>query len=112
MAVRDAILVLNAGSSSIKFSAFAEHGNELVRVASGQVESLYTAPHFVAKNAAGEPVGDKHWQAGEKLGHDGALAHITEWLQTSHGSDYRLAAVGHRVVHGGTEYAAPVRVDA
>ena len=47
-----------------------------------------------------------------QLGHEAALAHIVDWLKTTHGERYRLAAVGHRVVHGGPEHAAPVRVDA
>jgi len=110
--VTDAIVVLNAGSSSIKFSLFAERGAELTLVARGQVEGIYTAPHFVAKDAAGKPVGEKRWETGTKLGHEGALAHIIDWLKTSHGGDHRLAAVGHRVVHGGADHAAPVRLDA
>ena len=57
----DAILVLNAGSSSIKFSLFAHRAAALAPVASGQVEGIYTAPHFVAKGAAGAPVGEKRW---------------------------------------------------
>jgi acetate kinase len=108
----DAIVVLNAGSSSIKFSLFAEASSELGLVARGQVEGIYTAPHFAAKNADGKPAGEKRWEAGAKLGHDGALAHILDWLKATHGGDHRLAAVGHRVVHGGADYAAPVRVDA
>jgi acetate kinase len=110
--VTDAILVLNAGSSSIKFSLFAERSAELARIARGQVEAIYTAPHFVAEDAAGQPAGEKRWGAGAKLGHEGALAHIIDWLKATHGGDHRLAAVGHRVVHGGTDYAAPVRLDA
>jgi len=110
--VTDAIVVVNAGSSSIKFSLFAERGSELALVARGQVEGIYTAPHFVAKDAAGKPTGEKRWEPGAKLGHEGALAHIIDWLKTTHGGDHRLAAVGHRVVHGGADYAAPVRLDA
>ena len=108
----DAIVVLNAGSSSIKFSLFAERSPELAFVAGGQVEGLYTSPHFVAKDATGKPAGEKRWDAGTKLGHENALVYILEWLKVTHGADHRPAAVGHRVVHGGTDYAAPVRVDA
>jgi acetate kinase len=108
----DAVLVLNAGSSSIKFSLFAEAAAEPALVARGQIEGIYTAPHFTAKDADGKPAGEKRWEAGSKLGHDGALAHLIDWLKATYGAEYRLAAVGHRVVHGGTEYAAPVRVDA
>ena len=108
----DAILVLNAGSSSIKFSLFAQREAELTLVARGQVEGIDTAPHFTAKDGAGQPAGETRWAAGTTLGHDGALAHIVDWLRAAYGGDHRLAAVGHRVVHGGTEYAAPVRLDA
>jgi acetate kinase len=104
----DAVLVLNAGSSSIKFSLF----EGLTLVAGGQAEAIQTKPRFVARDAAGEPVAEKQWPAGTKLGHEGALAHIGDWLKATHGKDHRLAAVGHRVVHGGSDYAAPVRVDA
>ena len=109
--MNDAILVLNAGSSSIKFSLFATEGAELTRIATGQVESIYTTPRFSAKDAAGKPAGEKQWEPGAKLGHDGALFHIVDWLKATHGADYRVSAIGHRVVHGGTDFAAPVRVD-
>ncbi|HKY03071.1 MAG TPA: acetate/propionate family kinase [Burkholderiales bacterium] len=108
----DAIIVLNAGSSSLKFSLFAAQGDDLECVARGQIEGLSTKPHFVAKNAAGKTASEKSWEAGTALGHEGALAHIVDWLKTSYGTTYRLAAVGHRVVHGGMDYAAPVRVEA
>ena len=107
----DLILVLNAGSSSIKFSLFASQGT-LDVLASGQVEGLYTAPRFIAKDATGRRVAEKHWEAGLHLGHDGALAHLLDWLKSTRSADDRLVAVGHRVVHGGAEFAAPVRLDA
>ena len=112
----DAILVLNAGSSSIKFSLF-RHGadkgaDELALAAGGQMAAIHTAPQFAARDAAGAKVAEKRWPAQTKLGHEAALAHIVDWLKTAHGKQHRLAAVGHRVVHGGAEHAAPVRVDA
>ena len=108
----DAILVLNAGSSSIKFSLFADGADELELVAGGQMAAIHTSPQFVARDASGTKVAEKRWPAQTKLGHEAALAHIVDWLKTAHGERYRLAAVGHRVVHGGAEHAAPVRVDA
>jgi acetate kinase len=108
----DAILVLNAGSSSIKFSLFAKRDAALALVSSGQVAGLTAAPTFVAKNAEGRPIAEKSWGAGTRLGHEGALAHLTEWIKQRYEDDHRLTAVGHRVVHGGSDYAAPVRVDA
>jgi acetate kinase len=106
----DAIAVVNAGSSSIKFSLFAETEGELSLKARGQIEGIYTVPHFVAKNSAGALLAEKSWDAA-KLGHDGALAQLMRFVRREF-AQLRLAGVGHRVVHGGTEYAQPVRVDA
>jgi len=107
----DAILVLNAGSSSIKFSLFASHAAEPELKLRGQIEGLHTRPHFVARDDAGAALVEHTWEDGTRLGHDGAIAHLAEFLQ-GYQDQYRLAAVGHRVVHGGMEFSAPVRVDA
>jgi acetate kinase len=107
----DAIAVVNAGSSSIKFSLFAEADGGLELKARGQVEGVYTEPHFIAKNSAGALLAEKSWGEGVKLGHDGALDHLIGFVRGEFGQ-LRLAGVGHRVVHGGTEHAQPVRVDA
>ena len=95
----DAILVVNAGSSSIKFSVFLERGEALDPLLGGQIESLYTAPRFKAKDAAGAVLGERQWTAGEALGHDGAIAYLAGFLRERL-SEHRLIAVGHRVVHG------------
>jgi acetate kinase len=105
----EAILVLNAGSSSLKFSVFITRGDELELWLRGQAEGLYTGPSFVAKDAAGKPVSEHRWSKGESIGHDGAIGHLIEFLQSSRG-DHRLIAVGHRVVHGGVEFSEPTRV--
>ncbi|MDG4557453.1 MAG: acetate kinase, partial [Candidatus Contendobacter sp.] len=107
----DAILVVNAGSSSIKFSLFLERDEALDLLLGGQIESLYTAPRFKARDAAGGIVGERQWAAGEALGHDGAVGFLAGFLREQLG-DHRLVAVGHRVVHGGLDYAAPVRLNA
>ena len=107
----DAIIVLNAGSSSLKFSLFAEAGVEPAVVASGKIESIDTSPHFIAKDSAGQTASEKRWAQGTQLGHDGAVAHLVDWLRTTYASHYQLVAVGHRVVHGGVDYSAPVRID-
>jgi acetate kinase len=107
----DAILVVNAGSSSIKFSVFLERGDALDLLLGGQIEGLYTTPRFKAKNAAGAILGERQWAEGEALGHDGAITFLAGFLREQLG-EHRLAAVGHRVVHGGLDYAAPVRLTA
>jgi acetate kinase len=106
----DAIAVLNAGSSSLKFSLFAQAGDELALVVRGQAEGLHTAPRFVAKSASGETIASHSWSEGTQLGHDGALEHIVAFLQ-DRAQGLSLMGIGHRVVHGGLKYAQPVRMD-
>ncbi len=105
----DAILVLNAGSSSIKFSLFLVQGGELALQSRGLLEGLYTSPRFSAKDAAGAGIGEKSWGEGTKLGHDGGIEHLVEFLRVQ-GEGHRLIAVGHRVVHGGLDYSEPTLI--
>src|SRR5262245_25651123 len=106
----DAIGVINAGSSSLKFSVFRARGGDLALHVRGQIEALDTAPSFVAKDSAGRTVATRSWGTGTKLGHRAAVEHLGGFLQEQIRSD-RLIGMGHRVVHGGLEYAEPVQVD-
>jgi acetate kinase len=105
------ILVLNAGSSSIKFSVFDAAGASLPLLMKGQVEGLYTSPRFVAKDAQGDEIAAKAWGDGVELAHDGAVTYLIEFLRKHRGS-HQLVAVGHRVVHGGLKFTTAVRADA
>lgn len=105
----DAIAVLNAGSSSIKFSLFLLRGDGLELTLRGQAEGLYTRPRFVAKDQAGNLLEETTWAEGVQLGHAGALDHLVPFVRSHLGAD-RLAAIGHRVVHGGMDFTAPVQV--
>jgi acetate kinase len=107
----DAILVLNAGSSSLKFQAFAPGPGGLEALTRGQIEGLLTAPRFIAKDAGGKALGEKRWPDGTRLGHDGAIEFLLEQREAIL-AGRRARAVGHRVVHGGAEFSAPVRIDA
>jgi acetate kinase len=107
----NAIVVLNAGSSSIKFSLFLEKDGALEPDIRGQVEGLYTTARFVSKAADGSLKAEKSWPEGVALGHDGALDHLVAHLRAELADD-RLIGIGHRVVHGGLAYTQPVRVDA
>jgi acetate kinase len=104
------VAVLNAGSSSVKFSVFAERGESLELALRGQVEAIHTAPRFTAKDANGAGRGEKSWGEGTALGHAGALDHIIQFVRGEFPGEV-LLAVGHRVVHGGLDYSEPVRVD-
>ena len=105
----DAIVVINAGSSSIKFSLFTLAGTELALAVRGLFDGIYTAPKFSAKDAAGNEVAERTWGQGTKLGHDGAIAHLIEFLH-GYSEGHRLISVGHRVVHGGIDYSEPTLV--
>ncbi|CAH0154934.1 acetate/propionate family kinase [Roseomonas sp. CECT 9278] len=111
IATGDAVLVLNAGSSSIKFEVFAMDPAPVPRFA-GQMEGIGAAPRFTAQDAAGRRLADRRWEAGGAPGdHRAALGVIIDWLDGVL-QGRRVAAIGHRVVHGGPELAAPVVVDA
>lgn len=105
----DVILVLNAGSSSLKFSVFSagDGGGLLAR---GQVEGIGTAPQFVLRGPAGESFEELAPCGRAQLDHEQSLGLVLERCQARHGGS-RLVAVGHRVVHGGVEYSTPVRID-
>jgi acetate kinase len=107
----DAILILNAGSSSIKFSLFLVQPDQLQLRMRGQIEGLYTAPRFVAKDAAGAKLKEHKWEEGTRLGHDGAIDYLIGFLVKNR-EELRLVAVGHRVVHGGIEFSEPTIVNA
>jgi len=108
--MKEAILVLNAGSSSIKFSLFVLRGEDLQQDVRGQIEALFTAPHFIAKDGTGKTVSEKSWGEGVRLGHEGALDHLTQFLRGEL-KELTPIGVGHRVVHGGLEYTQPVQID-
>jgi len=105
-----AILTLNAGSSSIKFRLFEINGPALTRVADGQIEGIGTAPHLIAKASDGE-TSERRWDAGAKLSHEDLLGALLDWAEGHLGGD-KLAAVGHRVVHGGADFYRPTLLDA
>jgi acetate kinase len=102
------ILVLNAGSSSIKFCVFRLAGGQAVRDLRGQVAGLGTVPRFTSRRDGG-PVTETQLASGP-MSHADALDRLLEAVQAELG-DARIAGVGHRVVHGGLEFMAPTAVD-
>jgi len=101
------VLVLNAGSSSLKFGVYrAATGEEPVLQTRGQIDGIGSRPHFVAKDASGVKLADEALDAGVRDGKQ-ALESLVGWL-ASNFDRRQLAGVGHRVVHGGAHYARPV----
>ncbi|MCE9567857.1 MAG: acetate/propionate family kinase [Planctomycetes bacterium] len=104
----DVLLVLNAGSSSLKFSVFSANGEVGTPLATGQVEGIGTAPRFVLRGPGGEVRDEHSFPLGD---YEYALATVLD-LYGKRLGDIRLVAVGHRVVHGGVKFTTPVQIDA
>jgi acetate kinase len=106
----DAVLTINAGSSSLKFSVYqVGEPDRLLLSAKGQVEGIGTSPRLVAEDAEGQTLVDRGWPDDRGSKHAEFFRVIGAWLR-EHFSDMALLGVGHRVVHGGVDYAAPVRI--
>ena len=106
----DHLLVLNAGSSSLKFRVFGRpRKGTLDLEARGQIEGLGTSPRLTVKDAQGTTLADEALDAGLKNGGP-AVEALATWLRSKFGGG-QVLGVGHRVVHGGRAYAAPVKVE-
>ena len=106
-----AALILNAGSSSLKFALFATEP-ELAEgpALSGQIEGIGAQPEMTARTADGERfVESIPVSGGQTEQHRDALDHLFRWLG-GHNPDLDIVAAGHRIVHGGQRYSAPVRL--
>jgi acetate kinase len=107
----DPILVVNAGSSSVKFQVFAVDGaSDLTLQINGQVDGIGTQPRLHARAPGGIEVVDQRFESSEVPDVPAALATAGTWLGRQY--DIMPIAVGHRVVHGGPLYDRPVLIDA
>jgi acetate kinase len=105
----DYALVLNAGSSSLKFCLYQQPAANGWRLAvRGQIDGLGTAPRFVARDGDGRPLDDREMELTVRDS-GSALDFLSSWLRSRFGGG-RIRAVGHRVVHGGARYHSPVVV--
>jgi acetate kinase len=107
----EAIVVVNAGSTSLKFAAYAvDAARSLPLLCRGQIDSMENTPHFVVTNAAGKPSGAHEWGKDRAIDHKTALRFVITWLEANLG-DNKVIAAGHRIVLGGTRFEAPVRIN-
>ncbi|HXW07186.1 MAG TPA: acetate/propionate family kinase [Vicinamibacterales bacterium] len=105
----DYAIVLNAGSSSLKFCIYSRAAPEGWGLeARGQIEGIGTTPRFTARNGAGERVADEPLDASVRDGR-GALDFLAGWMRSRYGGA-RVLGVGHRVVHGGATFVGPTIV--
>ena len=108
---RGSILVVNAGSSSLKFSLFrTDKTAELNLAARGQIDGLGTRPRLSVKDGSGAALAERDLDFAEARDAKDAVAIAGAWLKGRFAGE-PLLAVGHRVVHGGPEYSRPVLVD-
>jgi acetate kinase len=107
------LLVINAGSSSIKFAIYQKDTSsaQLVADAAGQIEGIGSQPRFTVKTAGEAVLVERTLSVEDAHNHTGAITLILAWLR-DYFADGELLAAGHRVVHGGQHYSAPVLIDA
>jgi acetate kinase len=106
----DTILVVNAGSSSVKFQVFSIEGEgQLRRQIRGQMDGVGSRPRLRASDANGDPLADRVYPIEAIPDIPAAMSIAGEWLR----DELRInpMAVGHRVVHGGPDYDRPVLID-
>jgi acetate kinase len=105
------ILTLNAGSSSLKFSLWQSGtGINLRELLRGEVEKIGIEPRLSARKPTGDALIDKKFdEGGAKLTHEDLLRELFDWLSRQRRDE--LKAIGHRIVHGGAVFTAPVRIN-
>lgn len=106
----DTILVLNAGSSSIKFQLFAIHEDAPSRLFKGQIEGIGAKPRLTAKDAEGASLVETAFEPAEVANLPSALAILRDWLGERLAGNLPVA-IGHRVVHGGPRFDEAVLID-
>jgi acetate kinase len=103
------ILTINGGSSSIKFALF-EVGDPLSRILEGRIERIGLPGATLGVKGAGPA--DNVSRSVIAPDHTAAVDVLMDWFEERGWRDGALAAVGHRVVHGGPKYSAPQRLTA
>ena len=108
--MKPTLLVLNAGSSSLKFALYDAASDSDSQLCKGLLEGIGGEGRLRVHAGTGDRMGDAHREVGA-ADHRQALHLVLDWLEGSY-PDLDLIAAGHRVVHGGIEFAAPVVLDA
>ena len=109
--MNDAIVVFNAGSTSLKFAAYTvDAARSLPMVCVGRIDSMQGDPEFVVKNAAGKPLDAHEWGDGHSIDHRTALHFVITWLEANL-ANTKVVAAGHRIVLGGTRFEVPVLIE-
>ena len=107
----DAIIVINAGSTSLKFGAY---GTDATRspplLCRGEIDGMNDDPHFIVKDSGGRLLATHGWGKAHAIDHKTALHFVITWLESKL-ADTKIVAAGHRIVLGGARFEAPTRID-
>lgn len=102
------ILVINSGSSSIKFGLYGGGAGKLKNLGHGRIVGIGTAPKLQAFDQNNALISDEQLKPGSD--HEQSMSALLDWGLNS-GAARKFGAIGHRVLHGGSVYEGPVRVD-
>ncbi len=105
----DALLVVNAGSSSLKFQIFKISGQSLERLQRGQIDSIGVRPSFSVRDGGGNSLASQAWSVDEVPDLPTAISKLAAWIESL--DEINLCALGHRVVHGGPNFSTPVLIN-
>jgi acetate kinase len=107
----NAIVVFNAGSTSLKFGAYGVDAAEsLPLLCRGRIDGMQTDPHFVVTDAGGKELQTRTWGKGHAIDHATALQFVLTWMESDL-PGVTVVGAGHRIVLGGARFAGPVRIE-
>ncbi|SHO63402.1 acetate kinase [Pseudoxanthobacter soli DSM 19599] len=106
----EALFVINAGSSSIKFKLYGVAGGDLDLILGGAFDGIGSKPRLKVRDHDGATLVERSYETAEVPDAEAAQHAVSDWL-IPHIGDLRIVGVGHRVVHGGPTYSHPVLVD-
>jgi acetate kinase len=106
--MEDAILVMNAGSSSLKFQVYLIESGGVRSIRRGAIDGIGVSPRMRILEADKKLIHERKMAPTEVPDLPSAIAEMTGWLQTVEG--IQLRAIGHRIVHGGPNHADPVQI--
>jgi len=109
--MQNAILIINAGSSSLKAAGYVAGGaKEPALLGKGKIQGIGTAPRFTVYNEGGIVIDEHEWPDGNSVKHADCIEYMIDWIHT-HAKNIKVVAAGHRVVHGGMHFFGPTLID-
>ncbi len=107
----DAILVINAGSTSLKFAVYgADPSNALPVLCRGEIAEMQDGARFTVVDMTGKAFGRRDWGKGHAIDHKTALHFVVTWLEANI-AGLKIVAAGHRIVLGGERFDGPALID-